>query len=186
MTWIDSRSVFSVVGAPFVTRTAESPRPMPHTVRLPYISFSVANTEAVTVQSRVAGFVTNGPTLIRFVSFRIAEWMTYGSSHSRWESKVHTWLNPNCSASFARWTVRDAGGLVCRTAPKSIRPPSDRSRIRSSATDTPLQRSIRRRVAVFLRIRGGDADPRRLGGAHQIRYCERPRLTYLPSPLVPT
>ena len=71
MTWIASRSVASVVGAPFVTRTAESPRPMPHTVRLPYISLSVAYTDAVTVQSRVAGFVTIGPTLTRRVSARI-------------------------------------------------------------------------------------------------------------------
>ena len=63
MTWIDSRSVASVVGLPLVTRTAESPRPMPHTVRLPYISLSVANTDAVTVQSRVAGLVTIGPTV---------------------------------------------------------------------------------------------------------------------------
>ena len=42
MTCTLSRSVASVVGAPLVTRTAESPRPIPHTVRLPYISFSVA------------------------------------------------------------------------------------------------------------------------------------------------
>ncbi len=62
----------SVDGLPLVTRTAESPRPMPHTVRLPYISLSVANTDAVTVQSRVAGLVTIGPTMIRLVSARIA------------------------------------------------------------------------------------------------------------------
>ena len=43
MTWIASRSVFSVVGVPLVTRTAESPRPMPQIVRLPYISLRVAN-----------------------------------------------------------------------------------------------------------------------------------------------
>ena len=36
------RELANVVGLPFVTRTAESPRPMPHTVRLPYISFNVA------------------------------------------------------------------------------------------------------------------------------------------------
>ena len=46
----------SVVGFPLSTRTAESPRPMPHTVRLPYISLSVAKSEAVTVQSLVAGW----------------------------------------------------------------------------------------------------------------------------------
>ena len=48
-----------------VTRTAESPRPMPQTVRLPNISLSVAKSDAVTVQSRVAGFVTIGPTITR-------------------------------------------------------------------------------------------------------------------------
>ncbi len=60
-----------MAGAPLVTRTAESPRPMPHTVRFPYISLSVANSDAVTVQSRVAGFVTIGPTTTLRVSARI-------------------------------------------------------------------------------------------------------------------
>ena len=54
-----------------MTRTAESPRPIPQTVRLPYISLSVANSDAVTVQSRVAGFVTIGPTMSLCVSSRI-------------------------------------------------------------------------------------------------------------------
>ncbi len=44
---------------------------MPQTVRLPNISLRVAKTEAVTVQSRVAGLVTNGPTLMRWVCARI-------------------------------------------------------------------------------------------------------------------
>ena len=73
MTCVASRRSFSVVGFPLSTRTAESPRPIPHTVRLPYISLSVANTEAVTVQSRVAGLVTIGPTMTRCVAARIAE-----------------------------------------------------------------------------------------------------------------
>ena len=71
MTCTDWRSVSIDVGLPLVTRTAESPRPMPHTVRLPYISLSVANTLAVTVQSRVAGLVTIGPTTMLRVSARI-------------------------------------------------------------------------------------------------------------------
>ena len=71
MTWMLSRRVASVVGLPFVTRTAESPRPMPHTVRFPYISLSVAYVLAVTVQSRVAGLVTIGPTTTLRVSARI-------------------------------------------------------------------------------------------------------------------
>ena len=58
-----SRSSASLTGLPLITRTAESPRPMPQIVRLPYISFSVANSDAVTVQSRVAGLVTIGPTI---------------------------------------------------------------------------------------------------------------------------
>lgn len=37
---------------------------MPHTVRLPNISFSVANSDAVTDQSRVLGLVTIGPTVM--------------------------------------------------------------------------------------------------------------------------
>ena len=68
---MDSRSSASVVGLPLVTRTAESPRPIPQTVRLPYISFSVAKVDAVTVQSRVAGLVTIGPTMILRVAARI-------------------------------------------------------------------------------------------------------------------
>ena len=62
---------------------------MPHTVRLPYISFRVANSEAVTVQSRVAGFVTIGPTFNLCVASRIRLKITNGSSHSRWESNAH-------------------------------------------------------------------------------------------------
>ena len=73
MTWMLSRNVARVVGLPLVTRTAESPRPMPMTVRLPYISFNVAKRLAVTVQSRVAGFVTIGPTITLFVVSRIFE-----------------------------------------------------------------------------------------------------------------
>ncbi len=61
-----------MVGLPFVTRTALSPLPIPHTVRLPYMSLSVANNDAVTVQSRVAGLVTIGPTVTRWVWARIS------------------------------------------------------------------------------------------------------------------
>ncbi len=44
---------------------------MPQMVRLPNISFSVANVDAVTVQSLVAGLVTIGPTVILRVWARI-------------------------------------------------------------------------------------------------------------------
>ena len=61
----------SVVGGLPRTRRAESPRPIPQIVRLPNVSLSVANSEAVTVGSRVAGLVTNGPTVIRSVAASI-------------------------------------------------------------------------------------------------------------------
>ena len=71
MTPIASRISASRTGLPLITRTAESPRPIPQIVRLPYISLSVANRDAITVQSRVAGLVTIGPTIIDSVSCRI-------------------------------------------------------------------------------------------------------------------
>ncbi len=94
MTPIDSRRVASVTGLPLITRTAESPRPMPQTVRLPNMSLSVANSDAVTVQSRVAGLVTIGPTLTRWVADRIWLNTTYGSCQSRCESNVQTCVKP--------------------------------------------------------------------------------------------
>ncbi len=56
-----------------MTRRAESPRPIPQTVRLPYMSFSVANSEAMTDQSLVPGLVTIVPTVSREVAARTAE-----------------------------------------------------------------------------------------------------------------
>lgn len=50
-----------VLGLRPATRMAESPRPIPHTVRLPYMSLRVAKVEAVTSQVRVPGLVTMGP-----------------------------------------------------------------------------------------------------------------------------
>ena len=44
---------------------------MPQIVRLPNMSFSVANSDAVTVHSRVEGLVTIGPTVTRCVAARI-------------------------------------------------------------------------------------------------------------------
>ncbi len=73
MTWIASSVCASVVGLRPSTRRAESPRPMPQTVRLPNMSFSVAKSDAVTVGSRVAGLVTNGPTMMRSVAESICE-----------------------------------------------------------------------------------------------------------------
>ena len=56
-----------------MTRREESPRPIPQIVRLPNMSLSVANSEAVTDQSRVPGLVTIGPTTNADVDASICE-----------------------------------------------------------------------------------------------------------------
>ena len=73
ITVIADDSVASVIGGWPMTRRAESPRPIPHTVRLPYISFSVANSDAMTDQSLVPGLVTIGPTVSLDVAASTAE-----------------------------------------------------------------------------------------------------------------
>jgi hypothetical protein len=50
-----------------ITRRAESPRPMPITIRPSEMSCSVAYALAVTVGSRVPGFVTQWPSFSRSV-----------------------------------------------------------------------------------------------------------------------
>ena len=75
----------------------------------------------MTVQSRVAGLVTIGPTTTLRVSARIWLKMTYGSSHKMCESNAQTWVKPYASARFARSTTRADGGVVCNTTPNSIR-----------------------------------------------------------------
>lgn len=71
ITRIASLSRARVAGCRPATRIAESPRPIPQTVRLPNMSFRVANVEAVTSQLRVDGLVTIGPTVNRSVCARI-------------------------------------------------------------------------------------------------------------------
>ena len=72
MTPMDSSRVARLQGLRPSTLIAESPLPMAQTVRSPYMSFSVANIEAVTVQSRVPGLVTIGPTTISLVPASMA------------------------------------------------------------------------------------------------------------------
>ncbi len=110
-----------VVGLRPCTRTAESPRPIPQTVRLPCISLSVACSDAITVQSRVAGLVTIGPTTSRDVRASTCERITYGSCQSTCESNVQPWLNPSSSARTSRSTTAEPGGSVCSTSPMSMR-----------------------------------------------------------------
>ncbi len=53
-----------------ITRRAESPRPIPITIRPPEMSCRVAYALASTVGSRVPGFVTKWPSFIVFVRRR--------------------------------------------------------------------------------------------------------------------
>jgi hypothetical protein len=73
ITRVASASVAIDIGGWPMTRRAESPRPIPHTVLLPYMSFSVANSDAITDQSLVPGLVTIGPTVIVAVASRMRE-----------------------------------------------------------------------------------------------------------------
>ena len=62
-----SRSFIEVGGLPS-TRRAESPRPIPRSIRPLDTSSRTASEEAVTDGSRVAGFVTHVPSRIRVVA----------------------------------------------------------------------------------------------------------------------
>ena len=61
-----------VVGDLPSTRRAESPRPMPRSMRPPLSSSRTARADAVTVGSRVAGFVTQVPSRIAVVAWAIS------------------------------------------------------------------------------------------------------------------
>ncbi len=67
MTMTACSSVFMVVGGLPSDRTELSPRPIPRSIRPPEISSSVAIALAVTLGSRVAGFVTHVPRRMRVV-----------------------------------------------------------------------------------------------------------------------
>ena len=129
ITVIASDRVTSETGGCPMYRRAESPRPMPQIVRLPNSSFSVANMDAITDQSRVPGLVTIGPTIIDEVSARILGKSTNVSCQSTCESNVHPYPNPAASASFIIATTPLAGGLGCSTTPNSIKPPISPSRL---------------------------------------------------------
>ncbi len=80
-------NVASVVGFLPITRRALSPRPMPRSIRPPEMILSVAKALAVTVGSRVAGFVTQVPRRMRIVLSAISVRSGYGSSQRTCESK---------------------------------------------------------------------------------------------------
>ena len=86
MTVIASSSVAIVVGGLPRTRRAESPRPIPRSIRPPLTSSSAASADAVTDGSRVAGFVTQVPRRSRSLAWAISVRRTYGSRHRTCES----------------------------------------------------------------------------------------------------
>ncbi len=69
-----------------MVRRAESPRPIITTTRPGMIVFRVAWKLAVTVGSRVPGFVTQKPRPIRSVCTAAAVTSTHPSCHRMWES----------------------------------------------------------------------------------------------------
>ena len=68
MTRIASSVWAIVIGGLPSTRRAESPRPIPRSIRPLEISSSVASEDAVTDGSRVPGLVTQVPRRSRFVA----------------------------------------------------------------------------------------------------------------------
>src|SRR5258707_448119 len=73
ITRMASSVLASVIGGLPRTRRAESPRPIPRSIRPPEISSSVASAEAVTVGSRVPGFVTRRPHVADELAARVDE-----------------------------------------------------------------------------------------------------------------
>src|ERR1700751_3890205 len=112
-------STDSDTGACPMYRRAESPRPIPQIVRFPNVSFSVANKDAMTDQSRVPGLVTMGPMTIEDVCERTSGYRTNVSGHRTCESNVHPWENPASSARRIIDTTWLTGGLGCSTTPNS-------------------------------------------------------------------
>src|SRR5690242_9751659 len=123
MTWIASSRFAIVVGGLPRTRRAESPRPMPRSIRPPDSSSSVASADAVTLGSRVPGFVTHVPRRRTSVASAISVRRGYGSRQRTWESNSQPWLNPAASAWRASATVRAIVFSGFRVNPKSISSP---------------------------------------------------------------
>ena len=83
-----------------------SPRPIPNCIRPPEMRLSVAKRLAVTVRSRTAGLVTQGPNLMLRVAVAINVSSGYGSFHKTWESKIQPYSNPASSACRVSATIR--------------------------------------------------------------------------------
>src|SRR5689334_11508827 len=110
ITRIASSSVAIVVGGLPRTRRAESPRPMPRSIRPPLSSSRVARADAVTLGSRVPGFVTHVPRRSASLASAISVSSGYGSRQSTCESNSQPAVNPAASAWRVRARVRS---IVC-------------------------------------------------------------------------
>ncbi len=91
---------------------------MPITMRPLEIAWSVAKALAVTVGSRVPGFVTLRPSFKLFVSSAAIVSSGYGSCQRMCESYVQPYSKPFCSASASSSTTRLAGGSGRTVTPK--------------------------------------------------------------------
>ena len=97
---------------------ALSPRPIPRSIRPPEISCNVAIALAVTVMSRVAGFVTQGPRRTRSCSPRPTRTSCRTPATARVNPTTHTASNPCASASLAHSIVLETGGSSMNVTPK--------------------------------------------------------------------
>src|SRR5437762_8008857 len=120
MAWVAVSRSSSVVGFFPRTRRAESPRPMPRSIRPRERICSTASVLAVTDGSRVAGFVTHVPSrnVVLFWAMRVRR--TYGSFQRTWLSKTQPCVNPHCSASFVSETTRSSEWSGLSVKPNSI------------------------------------------------------------------
>src|SRR5919197_4768321 len=120
------------------------------------MSWSVAKALAVTVGSRVPGFVTLRPSFNDDVCSAAAVSSGYGSCHRTCESYVQPYPNPCCSASCINSTRRVYGGSGRTVTPKlniarSLRPPPIQAR-----RDLQLVRPAARRLSLEVADRGDD------------------------------
>ena len=124
MTRMASSVWASVIGGLPRTRRAESPRPMPRSIRPSEISSSVASADAVTDGSRVPGLVTQVPRRMRSVAPAIRVRSGYGSRHRTCESNSQPYSNPAASASRVIDSVRSIVWSGLSVNPNCICPPS--------------------------------------------------------------
>src|SRR2546428_9519226 len=158
MTFVASSTTASVVGGFPRTRRAESPRPIPRSMRPPESSCRTASVLAVTDGSRVAGFVTHVPRRSREVFCAMSARSTSGSFQGTWLSKTQPYAQPARPASFASRTTRSSGWSGFSVNPKSMEAAESRSAVplRSMLHTDADHRRVPQRHALVLRILRGE------------------------------